>query len=152
MPEPVRVDVVRVFSDDADTSGTRLGVIVASEETDGRESAMVAASELGAAVFVGDVVEGVAKIRIFTAAAELTFAGVAAVGAAWWFAHVGAPVRAIELPVGKVAVHLEGAMTWITAHGLWLPELVSPSGESMEAQDELIDLGGRVEFDRSLAV
>jgi predicted PhzF superfamily epimerase YddE/YHI9 len=152
MPEPIRVDVVRVFSDDADTAGTRLGVVVASEETDGRESAMVAASELGAAVFVGDVVEGVATIRIFTSAAELTFAGVAAVGAAWWFAHVGAPVRAIRLPVGEIVVHLEGAMTWVTAHALWLPELVAPSGTAMEPQDELIDLGGRVEFDRSLAV
>lgn len=152
MPEPVRVDVVRVFSDEADTSGTPLGVIVASEDTDGRESAMVAASELGAAVFVGDVVEGVAHVRIFTSAAELTFAGVAAVGAAWWFAHVGAPVHAIALPAGRVSVHLEGATTWITAHARWLPELVSPSGESAEPHDELIDLGGRVEFDRSLAV
>jgi predicted PhzF superfamily epimerase YddE/YHI9 len=152
MPEPIRVDVVRVFSDDTDTSGTRLGVIVASEETDGRESAMVAASQLGAAVFVGDVIEGVAAIRIFTSAAELTFAGVAAVGVAWWFAHVGAPVRAIRLPVGDVDVHLEGAMTWVTAHALWLPELVASSGTALEPQDELIDIGGRVELDRTLAV
>jgi predicted PhzF superfamily epimerase YddE/YHI9 len=155
MPEPVRVDVVRVFADDSDAFGTELGIVVASEDTDGRERALVSESRLAAAVFVGDVIEGIAEVRVFTTTAELNFAGVAAVGAGWWFAHVGAPVTAVTLPVGRVTVHLEGAMTWITAHARWMPELVTPSGASAEpsgAVDELIDIGGQVEFERTFAV
>ncbi|CAN5161797.1 hypothetical protein BH11ACT3_BH11ACT3_00640 [soil metagenome] len=155
MSEPVRIDVVRVFADASDAVGTELGIVVASEDTDGREPAIVAESQLTAAVFVGDVVEGVAEIRIFTVAAELNFAGVAAVGVGWWFAHVGAAVTAVTMPVGRVAVHLEGAMTWITAHAHWMPELVTPSGASAEPSgpvDELVDIGGRVELERTFAL
>jgi predicted PhzF superfamily epimerase YddE/YHI9 len=119
--ETIQVQVVRVFTSEDGGFGNELG-IVRSGAAKGHEQAI--ATELGFSetVFVQDVVDEVATIRIFTPAAELPFAGHPSVGSAWWFANLGEPVRTLAEKAGDVAVRYEGDFTWITGRADWAPQ------------------------------
>ena len=86
------VDVVRVFTDEDGGFGNELGIVESSERTRDREQQLAAALGFSETVFVDDVTEARARIRIFTPAGELPFAGHPSVGVAWWFAQRGIPV------------------------------------------------------------
>jgi predicted PhzF superfamily epimerase YddE/YHI9 len=64
----------------------------------------------------------VAAMRIFTPAAELTFAGHPSVGTAWFLARRGVPVRTLRVPAGEVEVRVDGDLTWISARPDWAPD------------------------------
>ncbi|WP_069167123.1 PhzF family phenazine biosynthesis protein [Nocardia altamirensis] len=117
-----KVDVVRVFTDAAGRFGNELGIARAADVAESAQQAL--ATELGYSetVFVEDAVDGVARMRIYTPAVELPFAGHPSVGAAWWFATNKAPIRALEVPAGSVAVEYAGDLTWITARAAWTPD------------------------------
>lgn len=124
MSETIDVDVVRVFTDDDGDHGNELGLIESSGATLGREQQIAAALGFSETVFVDGIDDelGIARIRIFTPAKELPFAGHPSVGTAWWLARQAIAVTALREVAGEVAVDLDGDLTWITARPEWAPE------------------------------
>jgi predicted PhzF superfamily epimerase YddE/YHI9 len=120
--DEVRVDVVRVFTTADGALGNELGIIRSSAETVGREQGMAAALGFSETVFIDGVTDGVARIRIFTPASELPFAGHPSVGAAWWLREQGTPVTVLAEKAGDVAVRPDGDITWIAGRASWAPE------------------------------
>lgn len=124
MADLTRVDVLRVFTDDAGAFGNPLGIVGSSPATAGREQAI--ATELGFSetVFVDDVTGDAARLRIFTPAVELPFAGHPTVGTAWWLRENGRSVAYLDVPAGRLEVATDGDATWITAAASWSPDFV----------------------------
>jgi predicted PhzF superfamily epimerase YddE/YHI9 len=135
MSEPVQVDVVRVFTDTSGNFGNELGVI--SVPVGGREQQIAAELGFSETVFVDDIADAVATIRIFTPTGELPFAGHPSVGAAWWLADRGTPVGALAEAAGSVAVRLEADVTWITGRAEWAPAFTFHAFDSPAEVDAL---------------
>jgi predicted PhzF superfamily epimerase YddE/YHI9 len=131
----VEVDVVRVFTTDAGELGNKLGVVLSSAASQGREQAIAAAVGFSETVFIDDVDAGVARIRIFTPAAELPFAGHPSVGTAWWLRERGTPVHLLSERAGDVAVRYDGDLTWITGRAEWASEFTWFAVETPEDVD-----------------
>ncbi|MGA1838019.1 PhzF family phenazine biosynthesis protein [Herbiconiux sp. 11R-BC] len=149
------VDVVSVFTDAGGAFGNPLGLVRSSAQTLGREQEIATALGFSETVFVDELLERdgrahvtgehsgdgrVARIRIFTPARELPFAGHPSVGTSWWLAQQGLPVTTLSVPAGDVAVRYDGELTWITGRASWAPEftwheLDSPAVvEALEAE------------------
>ncbi|WP_308466498.1 PhzF family phenazine biosynthesis protein [Rathayibacter soli] len=122
MKDDVQVEVVRVFTTAEGQLGNELGIVSASEQTEGREQSVAAALGFSETVFIDDVERGVARIRIFTPATELPFAGHPSVGTAWWLREQGTPVNVLAEAAGEVAVQYDGDLTWISGRASWAPE------------------------------
>ncbi len=118
----IHVDVVRVFADEHGDHGNPLGLIdgalVAAEHR------QAVAKELGFSetVFIDDPATG--RIRIFTPASELPFAGHPTVGTAWWLRHQGYDVSSLNPPAGEVNVTYNGDITRIRGHHDWVSPFV----------------------------
>jgi len=112
--------VLRVFVNENGEWGNPLGVFLDGEAVPEAERQGVAA-ELGFSetVFVEDRTAG--RVRIYTPAVELPFAGHPTVGAAWLLAREGSPVDALQTPAGRVAVRRAGAETYVAARPEWAP-------------------------------
>jgi predicted PhzF superfamily epimerase YddE/YHI9 len=105
--------VLRVFCDSEDQFGSPLGVVLDGPaiRPERRQSL---ATELGFSetVYVDDPDTG--RVRIFTPAAELPFAGHPLVGTAWLLArHLGGPMTQLNPPGGPVP-------TWTTDEQVWI--------------------------------
>ena len=127
MPE---LHVLEVFVSPAGEGGNGLGVFLEGGDVPEPERQRVA-HELGFSetVFVDDPED--ARIRIFTPASELPFAGHPCVGTAWLLARERAPVEALRPPPGDIPVRYDGELVWIAARPEWCPpfeffELDSP--------------------------
>ncbi|MEV0246211.1 PhzF family phenazine biosynthesis protein [Nocardia sp. NPDC050712] len=120
----VRVEVVRVFTDSTGRFGNELGLVSAAEVAEPDRQVLAAKAGYSETVFLGEPVDDVAQVRIFTPAVELPFAGHPTVGTAWWFGQQGTPVRTLDVPAGQVAVEYADTLTWITARGAWAPDFV----------------------------
>ncbi|WP_433734545.1 PhzF family phenazine biosynthesis protein [Nocardia sp. CA-129566] len=118
----IRVEVVRVFTDPAGRGGNELGIARASDVAEADHQALAAKAGFSETVVVEEPVDEIAKVRIYTPAVELPFAGHPSVGTAWWFAEQGRPVRILQVPAGPVAIELTDSLTWIRARGEWAPE------------------------------
>jgi predicted PhzF superfamily epimerase YddE/YHI9 len=121
----VRVDVVRVFCDEHGAYGNRLGVVVASRSTAGREQEIAARLGFSETVVLDALPRrgaGRARLRIFTPTVELPFAGHPTVGTAWWLASRGRPVEVLDVPAGPVPARAEGDLTVVTARAEWAPD------------------------------
>jgi predicted PhzF superfamily epimerase YddE/YHI9 len=112
--------VLRVFVDDRDEWGNRLGVFLDGAAVTEDERQRVAA-ELGFSetVFVEDRAAG--ALRIHTPAVELPFAGHPTVGAAWLLAQSGTPVGTLRVPAGEVGARREGDSAYVSARPEWAP-------------------------------
>jgi predicted PhzF superfamily epimerase YddE/YHI9 len=112
--------VVRVFTDVTGSHGNPLGVFVDGGRTpeDRRQSI---AAELGFSetVFAEDREQG--RIRLYTPASELPFAGHALVGAAWLLGQQRGPVEHLWPPAGEVPVWTEGELVWVRGRPQWCP-------------------------------
>jgi predicted PhzF superfamily epimerase YddE/YHI9 len=135
-----RLHVLRVFTDEEGRNGNPLGVFLDGASVPERRRQAVAA-DLGYSetVFVDDAAS--ARIRIFTPAAELGFAGHPSVGTAWLLAREGASAEALRPPAGEVPVRHEGDLTHVAARPEWAPafeytQLGSP------AEVDALDGGG----------
>lgn len=117
-----RVEVVRVFTDPAGRGGNELGIARANDVAEADHQALAAKAGFSETVVVEEPVDEIAKVRIYTPAVELPFAGHPSVGTAWWFAEQGRPVRILQVPAGPVAVEITDSLTWIRARGEWAPE------------------------------
>lgn len=120
------VTVLRVFAAADGRFGNHLGVIDAAAVPPGRRQGI--ATELGYSetVFIElpDAGSNTARVRIFTPAAELPFAGHPTVGAAWWLRERGSPVRTLQVPAGIVQIRYTGELTAVVARAEWSPEFV----------------------------
>jgi predicted PhzF superfamily epimerase YddE/YHI9 len=141
MSEPITVQVVRVFTTEGGEHGNELGIVRDSTASAGREQAITAQLGFSETVFIDTVAAGVAKIRIFTPAHELPFAGHPSVGTAWWLKSEGTPLTTLAERAGDVAVEYDGKLTWITGRAEWAPsfqwiELSTPADiDALDAAD-----------------
>lgn len=122
--------LLRVFCSEDDSGGNPLAVFLDGSEVPAPARQAVAA-ELGLSetVFVDDAARG--ELRIFTPAVELGFAGHPTVGTAWLLAQQGAPVEALNPPVGELPVRYEQGRSFVGAGADWPPryewqQLASP--------------------------
>lgn len=115
------VEVVRVFTDAAGQFGNQLGIVRADAVAEADRQALAAKLGYSETVFVDDPVDGIARVRIYTPAVELPFAGHPTVGTAWWLAEHGQPVHTLQVPAGPLAVQFTEGLTRITARGEWAP-------------------------------
>jgi predicted PhzF superfamily epimerase YddE/YHI9 len=166
MSTSLPVDVVTVFTDESGGHGNPLGIIRSSERTRGAEQRIATGLGFSETVFLDELVErgggsgaaggtgeaGVsavaraatavaggrrARIRIFTPATELPFAGHPCVGTAWWLARQGTPVVALDTPAGPVAVRDSGDLVWITGRAAWAPDFAFTHLDSPAEVDTL---------------
>jgi predicted PhzF superfamily epimerase YddE/YHI9 len=113
--------VLRVFLGPDGAGGNPLGIV-----RDGAavraERRLATAARLGFSetVFVDDVADEMATIRIFTPGRELPFAGHPTVGTSWFLRSVGTPVSTLRCPAGDVATWVAGDLTWIRATASWV--------------------------------
>jgi predicted PhzF superfamily epimerase YddE/YHI9 len=141
------VEVVSVFADAEGGFGNPLGLLRSSENTRGREQEIATTLGFSETVFVDEIEEHappqgrIARIRIFTPASELPFAGHPCVGTAWWLAHSGLPVAALRVAAGEVAVRYDGDLTWITGRASWAPEFTWHQLATPAEVDELDPAG-----------
>ena len=123
--------VLRVFTNDEGEWGNPLGVFLdGGEVPEGERQGVAADLGFSETVFVDDPVGG--RLRIFTPAVELEFAGHPLVGTAWLLAREGAPVDVLGPPAGDVPTRMEDEGTFIAAEAEWAPrfdwqELASPA-------------------------
>jgi predicted PhzF superfamily epimerase YddE/YHI9 len=113
--------VLKVFVGEGGAGGNPLGVFLRGDEVPEHERQGVAA-DLGFSetVFVEDANAG--RLRIFTPADELPFAGHPLVGTAWLLTGEGYEVAALHPPAGEVTVRTDDRMTFITGRPEWAPE------------------------------
>jgi predicted PhzF superfamily epimerase YddE/YHI9 len=150
MSTSLPVDVVTVFTDESGSHGNPLGIIRSSERTRGAEQRIATALGFSETVFLDELIErgggsgaGAvaggrrARIRIFTPATELPFAGHPCVGTAWWLARQGTPVVALDTPAGPVAVRDTGDLVWITGRAAWAPDFAFTHLDSPAEVDAL---------------
>jgi predicted PhzF superfamily epimerase YddE/YHI9 len=113
------VHVLRVFVDPDGAQGNRLGVFLDGSAIPPANRLRVAAAlGFSETVFVDDARTG--RIRIFTPAVELQFAGHPTVGTAWLLAEVGMPVAELRVPAGVIPTWNEGDRRWVRARPEWV--------------------------------
>ena len=118
-----RLHVLRVFVGDGGSGGNPLGVFLDGAAI-APEARQAVAADLGFSetVFVEDAAAG--RVRIFTPATELPFAGHPLVGTSWLLADGGAAVETLRPPAGEVPTWPEGdGRTWIRARPEWAPPM-----------------------------
>jgi predicted PhzF superfamily epimerase YddE/YHI9 len=115
-----RLHVLRVFVNDEEEWGNRLGVFLdGGEVAADRRQAVAAELGFSETVFVDDRERG--ELRIFTPAVEFPFAGHPLVGTAWLLAQEGPAPDVLRPPAGRVGVRREDGMTFIEADPDWAP-------------------------------
>jgi predicted PhzF superfamily epimerase YddE/YHI9 len=114
-----RYHLLRVFAGEDGQHGNPLAVFVEGADIPAERRQAVAA-DLGLAetVFVEDAESG--RIRIFTPATELPFAGHPSVGTSWLLARLGRPVDILRPPAGEVPTWADRDLTWIRARPEWV--------------------------------
>lgn len=110
----MRVEVLRVFTDRRGDYGNPLGVVFdgASVPETGQRQRLAARLGFSETIFIDDAGRG--RLRIFTPATELPFAGHPTVGAAWVLAReLGYPLETLETPGGVIPTWVEGEQFWV---------------------------------------
>ena len=112
--------ILRVFVNVDSEWGNPLGVFLdGGQVPDSARQSLAAELGFSETVFVDDRAGG--RLRIYTPAVELPFAGHPAVGAAWLLEQEGMSVGTLRPPSGDIPVrHTEGA-TFIAARAAWAP-------------------------------
>jgi predicted PhzF superfamily epimerase YddE/YHI9 len=115
--------VLRVFAAPDGTGGNPLGVFLDGPAVpEERRQAVAADLGFSETVFVLDPRSG--RLRIFTPAAELPFAGHPLVGTGWLLARERTAVALLRPPAGEVPTWLDGdGITWIRGRAEWAPQI-----------------------------
>lgn len=127
-----QIEVVRVFTDAAGRFGNPLGIARAGDVADVDHQALAARVGFSETVVVEDPVQDRARMRIYTPAIELPFAGHPSVGTAWWLAVSGRPVKVLDVPAGPVDISAEDGLTWVRARYEWAPKFTFDQFDSAE--------------------
>lgn len=143
-PTEILVHVVRVFTTEEGDLGNALGIVDSSDASRGHEQEIATRLGFSETVFVEpreveprESGAERARLRIFTPARELPFAGHPSVGTAWWLREQGTPVAALDVPAGEVAVRYDGDVAWITGRAAWAPEF---AWQKLDTEDEVAAL------------
>jgi predicted PhzF superfamily epimerase YddE/YHI9 len=121
MDQPtIKVDVVRVFTDDDGRFGNLLGIVDGSTAPVEDRQRIAKAIGYSETVFVDSYDEG--YLRIFTPGVELPFAGHPTVGTAWWLFHHGYDVQQLVVPAGTLDVTRDAEVTRVRGLAAWAPE------------------------------
>ena len=113
----VPVAVVRVFTDPGGRFGNPLGIVDGSLVAPADRLRVAAELGYSETVYVDDAPTG--TIRIFSATAEMPFAGHPTVGVAWWLRSQGYPADLLRVPAGDIPVTREGDLTSVRADTSW---------------------------------
>jgi predicted PhzF superfamily epimerase YddE/YHI9 len=113
----VDVHVVRVFVDPSGNHGNPLGIVDGSAVPVSDRLAVAASLGYSETVFVDDPAAGL--VQIFSATAEMPFAGHPTVGVAWWLRSQGHDASELRVPAGEVPVSRDGDITSVRAHSTW---------------------------------
>jgi predicted PhzF superfamily epimerase YddE/YHI9 len=115
--------VLRVFVAPDGGGGNPLGVFLdGAAVPEGRRQGVAADLGFSETVFVDDPASG--RVRIFTPAAELPFAGHPLVGTGWLLARERRALAVLRPPAGEVPTFLDGdGVTWIRGRAEWAPEM-----------------------------
>ncbi|CAN5727179.1 PhzF family phenazine biosynthesis protein [soil metagenome] len=130
----IDVTVLRVFSDSDGNFGNPLGVVDAAAVAPPDRQRLATQLGYSETIFL-DLPEpdaSTAHARIFTPATELPFAGHPTVGASWWLAAQGSPVRTLQVPAGIVQVSYDGDLTSVSARAEWAPEFAIHNFTSLD--------------------
>jgi len=129
--------VLRVFVAPDGSGGNPLGVFLdGAAVPEGRRQAVATDLGFSETVFVLDPPGG--RVRIFTPAAELPFAGHPLVGTSWLLARERTAVGVLRPPAGEVPTWVDGqAVTWIRGRPEWAPEMAFRQFDRAQAVDEL---------------
>lgn len=133
----VDVTVLRVFTDACGNFGNPLGVVDAATVAAGERQCVAAELGYSETIFIDVPNSGstTAHARIFTPSTELPFAGHPTVGAAWWLAERGTPIRTLQVPAGIVQISYEDTLTVVRARAEWSPEFAL---HELDSVDELL--------------
>lgn len=116
----VTLNVLSVFTDEHGRFGNPLGVVpdgaTVAEETRQRLAYKLGFSET---VFVDGAKSG--RMRLYTPARELPFAGHALLGAAWLLDGGAKRRRSLRPPAGEVEIRFADGLTWIRGRTEWCP-------------------------------
>jgi predicted PhzF superfamily epimerase YddE/YHI9 len=109
----------RVFTALDGSGGNPLAVFLEDAEIPvERRQVVAAALGLAETVFVDDADAG--RIRIFTPAVELPFAGHPSVGTSWLLARLERPVAVLRPTAGEAATWHDGDVSWVRARPEWV--------------------------------
>ncbi|AYF78248.1 PhzF family phenazine biosynthesis protein [Nocardia yunnanensis] len=117
-----QIEVVRVFTDQAGRFGNPLGIVRHAAVAGVDHQALAARVGYSETVVVDDPADGRVRMRIYTPAVELPFAGHPSVGTAWWLSDQRQPVHIIDVPAGPVEVTSTDGITWARARAEWTPD------------------------------
>jgi len=119
---PADLHVLRVFVGPDGRGGNPLGVVLDGPAVaEDRRQGVAAALGFSETVFVDDMATG--RIRIFTPAAELGFAGHPTVGTSWLLRSLSRDPGRLVVPAGEVVTWEEGGLGWIRARAAWVHEM-----------------------------
>jgi predicted PhzF superfamily epimerase YddE/YHI9 len=111
--------VLRVFVGQDGRGGNPLGVVLDGASVPvSRRQAVAAGLGFSETVFVDDAATG--AMRIYTPAAELSFAGHPTVGTGWLMRELGLGGALLRPPAGEVPTWQDGALSWIRARPAWV--------------------------------
>jgi predicted PhzF superfamily epimerase YddE/YHI9 len=113
----VPVAVVRVFTDAEGRFGNPLGIIDGALVPPSDRLRVAAGLGYSETVYVDDAASG--TIRIFSATAEMPFAGHPTVGIAWWLHSQGCSVDTLRVPAGEIPVTRDGDLFSVRADTAW---------------------------------
>ncbi|EHB44098.1 phenazine biosynthesis protein PhzF family [Mycolicibacterium rhodesiae JS60] len=133
----VDLTVLRVFTDACGNFGNPLGVVDAATVPAGERQRVAAELGYSETIFIDLPNSGstTAHARIFTPSTELPFAGHPTVGAAWWLAERGTPIRTLQVPAGIVQISYDDTLTVVRARAEWSPEFAL---HELDSVDELL--------------
>ena len=130
-----KLHVLKVFVGEDGAGGNPLGVFLdGASVPEGARQAVATRLGFSETVFVDDAKRG--KLRIFTPAAELPFAGHPLVGTAWILLREGHDVSVLRPPAGEARVRVRGPSVFVTGRPEWSPpfEMVElPSPQRVDA-------------------
>jgi predicted PhzF superfamily epimerase YddE/YHI9 len=130
--------VLRVFLGADGGGGNPLGVFIDGGAIEpGRRQALAAELGYSETVFVDAIDGDVARVAIFTPAAELGFAGHPTIGTAWLLQQLGRAVGTVAVRAGDVGTWSEGDLTWIRARPAWVHPIEMPQLTSAAEIDAL---------------
>jgi predicted PhzF superfamily epimerase YddE/YHI9 len=138
--------VLRVFVAPDGSGGNPLGVFLDGPAVpEGRRQAIATDLGFSETVFVLDPPAG--RLRIFTPAGELPFAGHPLVGTSWLLARKRSAVATLRPPAGEVPTWVDDqGVTWIRGRAEWAPELAFRQLDRVQAVDALTGAPDGLDF------
>lgn len=133
---PVRVQMLRVFTDARGEHGNRLGVLDYNPDVRAEQLVRLTGRlQLSETVLLGP--EPASPVRVFTPVRELSFAGHPLVGVAWLLDQRGRCPKEVQCGAGACEVSVQDELTWMAAPISWADPWDSVQYQSPPEVEEL---------------